>query len=81
MVSGRLATLCGVIVDEDGELVGRTFGRPIDSSIIWYHTHPGVPEPSVFGWLRVGGDSKTRRSLSGTSTPSSSPPTRPMSST
>ncbi|MFI9206468.1 hypothetical protein [Streptomyces sp. NPDC053048] len=47
LMRGSRATLNGIIIDESGELVGRTFGRPFDSSIIWYHTHPGVPEPMV----------------------------------
>ncbi|MFE7446243.1 hypothetical protein ACFU7X_37995 [Streptomyces chartreusis] len=57
MRRGRLTTLVGVIVDEDGELVGRTTGRPFDRDIIWYHNNPGVPEPSVLRWIHGWGES------------------------
>ncbi|MFJ3519831.1 DEAD/DEAH box helicase family protein [Streptomyces sp. NPDC090131] len=45
------AVLNTVIVDADGQLVGRAFGRPHESAIIWAHAHPGVPHPHVAEWL------------------------------
>ncbi|MGW2680909.1 Eco57I restriction-modification methylase domain-containing protein [Streptomyces sp. NPDC001436] len=45
------AVLNTLIVDEDGQLVGRSFGRPHESAIIWAHAHPGVPHPHVAEWL------------------------------
>ncbi|MEU2835269.1 hypothetical protein ABZ667_42930 [Streptomyces lavendulae] len=45
------AVLNTVIVDEEGALVGRAFGRPHESAIIWAHAHPGVPHPHVAEWL------------------------------
>ncbi|MFK0202081.1 DEAD/DEAH box helicase family protein [Streptomyces lavendulae] len=45
------AVLNTVIVDEEGALVGRSFGRPHESAIIWAHAHPGVPHPHVAEWL------------------------------
>ncbi|MFB6840233.1 hypothetical protein [Streptomyces sp. NPDC056361] len=53
---GRLGTLSTVIVDERNELVGRSFGLPSDGEMRWIHTNPGVPSPSVMGWLRLGGE-------------------------
>lgn len=40
-----------VIVDEYGQLVGRAFGRPHETAIIWADAHPGVPHPHVAEWL------------------------------
>ncbi|MEV0780515.1 hypothetical protein [Streptomyces sp. NPDC050428] len=57
LTQGRLATLSTVIVDEDGELVGRAFGFPTTPYIIWAHLHPGVDHPHIVGWLSVGGHS------------------------
>lgn len=45
------ALLNTVIVDADGQLVGRAFGRPHESAIIWADAHPGVPHPHVAEWL------------------------------
>ncbi|MFJ5026124.1 DEAD/DEAH box helicase family protein [Streptomyces goshikiensis] len=45
------AVLNTVIVNEEGALVGRAFGRPHESAIIWAHAHPGVPHPHVAEWL------------------------------
>ncbi|MFE9221708.1 DEAD/DEAH box helicase family protein [Streptomyces lavendulae] len=45
------AVLNTVIVDEEGALVGRSFGRPHESAIIWAHAHPGIPHPHVAEWL------------------------------
>ncbi|MDD9383122.1 DEAD/DEAH box helicase family protein [Streptomyces sp. ZAF1911] len=45
------AVLNTVIVDADGRLVGRAFGRPHESAIIWADAHPGVPHPHVAEWL------------------------------
>ncbi|MGW3200137.1 hypothetical protein ACWDBD_37335 [Streptomyces sp. NPDC001118] len=52
---GRLATLTTVIVDENSDLVGRSFGTPTDSTIIWGYHHPGVLSSDVVGWWTVGG--------------------------
>ncbi|MFF3256468.1 DEAD/DEAH box helicase family protein [Actinacidiphila glaucinigra] len=57
LTRGRLATLCVIIVDEDGELVQRGFSAGFEKEIIWAHAHPGVPHPHVAGWLSVGGNS------------------------
>lgn len=54
IAGGRLATLSVAIVDEDGELVGRSFGRPSQVQIIWAHIHPGEPSPQVVNWLSLG---------------------------
>ncbi|MEU8529539.1 hypothetical protein AB0C77_28715 [Streptomyces sp. NPDC048629] len=56
LTRGRLATLSTVIVDDNNELVGRSFGIPGDDQMRWVHTNPGVPSQSVLGWLRLGGD-------------------------
>ncbi|MFI1652141.1 DEAD/DEAH box helicase family protein [Streptomyces avidinii] len=45
------AVLNTLIVDENGRLVGRAFGRPHESAIIWADAHPGVPHPHVAEWL------------------------------
>ncbi|MFG2234887.1 DEAD/DEAH box helicase family protein [Streptomyces sp. NPDC048723] len=45
------ALLNTVIVDVNGQLVGRAFGRPHESAIIWADAHPGVPHPHVAEWL------------------------------
>lgn len=55
LARGRLATLCNLIVDESGEMVGRSFGCPIDSCIRWYAAHPGVPAPTARRWLDLKG--------------------------
>ncbi|WP_073882499.1 DEAD/DEAH box helicase family protein [Streptomyces sp. CB00316] len=47
------ATLSVVIVDQDNQLVGRAFGRPHESAIIWADAHPGVPHPHIAEWLDV----------------------------
>ncbi|GAA3126827.1 hypothetical protein GCM10020254_87780 [Streptomyces goshikiensis] len=56
LTRGRLTTLSTVIVDDTNELVGRSFGLPGDGQMRWVHTNPGVPSPSVMGWLRLGGE-------------------------
>ncbi|MEU7104296.1 histone-like nucleoid-structuring protein Lsr2 [Streptomyces sp. NPDC046215] len=57
LARGRLATLCALIVDESGEMVGRCFGAPInDSHIYWYAAHPGVPSPGITWWLDMQGE-------------------------
>ncbi|MDH6544956.1 hypothetical protein [Streptomyces sp. SPB4] len=56
LTRGRLATLSTAIVDERNELVGRSVGLPGDDEMRWVHTNPGVPSPSVMGWLRLGSD-------------------------
>ncbi|MYW79041.1 Adenine-specific DNA methylase, N12 class [Streptomyces sp. LaPpAH-199] len=45
------ATLSVVIADQDNQLVGRAFGRPHESAIIWADAHPGVPHPHIAEWL------------------------------
>ncbi|MFB6860879.1 DEAD/DEAH box helicase family protein [Streptomyces virginiae] len=45
------AVLNTLIVNENGQLVGRAFGRPHESAIIWADAHPGVPHPHVAEWL------------------------------
>lgn len=45
------AMLRVVIVDQDDQLVGRAFGRPHESAIIWADSHPDVPHPHVAEWL------------------------------
>ncbi|MFJ9924219.1 DEAD/DEAH box helicase family protein [Streptomyces rubiginosohelvolus] len=45
------ATLNVVIVDQDNQLVGRAFGRPHESTIIWADAHPDVPHPHIAQWL------------------------------
>ncbi|MEG9551829.1 DEAD/DEAH box helicase family protein [Streptomyces baarnensis] len=45
------ATLSVVIVDQDDQLVGRAFGRPHESAIIWAAAHPAAPHPHIAEWL------------------------------
>ncbi|MFE1824355.1 DEAD/DEAH box helicase family protein [Streptomyces anulatus] len=45
------ATLSVVIVDQDDQLVGRAFGRPHESAIIWAAAHPATPHPHIAEWL------------------------------
>ncbi|MEU2717787.1 hypothetical protein [Streptomyces sp. NPDC007205] len=56
LARGRLATLPFVIVDENNDLVGRSFGVPPDSRIIWAYHRPGVLHSAVVSWWKVGGD-------------------------
>ncbi|MFF9892985.1 hypothetical protein ACF1G1_26095 [Streptomyces albidoflavus] len=56
LTRGRLSTLSTVITDASGELVGRDFGVPPDSRIIWAYHHPGVLHPDVTSWWQVGGN-------------------------
>ncbi|MFI6209149.1 hypothetical protein ACIBAI_22545 [Streptomyces sp. NPDC051041] len=55
LVRGRLATLSYVIVDENNDLVGRSFGTPTDRRIIWAYHNPGVLPPDVVRWWRLSG--------------------------
>lgn len=50
LARGRMATLCYVIVDENNDLVGRSFRIPPDSRIIWAYHRPGVLHSDVVGW-------------------------------
>ncbi|MGC5401716.1 DEAD/DEAH box helicase family protein, partial [Streptomyces sp. DT20] len=45
------AMLSVVIVNQEGQLVGRAFGRPHESVLIWADSHPGVPHPHIAEWL------------------------------
>lgn len=55
LAKGRLATLNYIVVDENRELVARSFGAPITQVIIWAHANPGIPRPETAGWLSLGG--------------------------
>ncbi|MGP3633014.1 hypothetical protein ACTU45_06500 [Streptomyces sp. 24-1644] len=45
------AMLTVAIVGQDNHLVGRAFGRPHESVIIWADAHPGTPHPHIADWL------------------------------
>lgn len=51
---GRLGPVWGVIVDDQGELVGRTGAMAFTNDIIWAHAHPGVLRRQVADILRPG---------------------------
>ncbi|GAA0406068.1 hypothetical protein [Streptomyces luteireticuli] len=56
LAQGRLATLCFLIVDESGGMVGRSFGVPGDGGIRWYAANPGTSDPGIRWWLDMKGE-------------------------